>query len=99
MSVAIVQAPDRESAHVHKVVLEEVLELSLSGRVCEVSNIQSPTLGRTGDDSLVLRGVDRLVTAGANGGALGGGGGLVEGGVCHLGGGSFDGHGIDKVAG
>jgi hypothetical protein len=78
--------------HVHKVVLEEVLQLSLGGRVGEVSNVQSPTLSGAGDNGLVLGRVDRLVTAGANGGALGGGSGLGKGGVCHLGGGSFDGH-------
>ena len=79
--------------NLHKVVLEEVLQLSLSGRVCEVSDIQSPALGRAGDDSLVLRGVDWLVTASTNTGALGGVGGLVQGSGCHLGSGSVDGHG------
>ena len=58
--------------HVHKVVLEEVLQLSLGGRVGEVSDIQSPTLSGAGDNGLVLGRVDRLVAAGANGGGLGG---------------------------
>ena len=82
--------------NLHKVVLEEVLQLSLGGRVGEVSNVQSPTLSGAGDNGLVLRRVDRLVTAGANGGALGGGSRLVESSVCHLGGGSFDGHVDDR---
>lgn len=82
--------------NLHKVVLEEVLQLSLGGRVGEVSNVQSPTLSGAGDDGLVLRRVDRLVAAGANRGAFSGGAGLVEGGVCHLGGGSFDGHVDDR---
>lgn len=81
-----------EVLHIHKVVLEEVLQLSLGGRVGEVSNVQSPTLSGAGDHGLVLGRVDRLVSAGADGGALSGGSGLLEGGVCHLGGGSFDGH-------
>ena len=81
--------------YVHKVLLEEFLQLSLGGRVREVSDVQSPALGGTGDDGLVLRGVDGLVAAGPNAGAFGGAGRLVEGGVCHLGGGSFDRHSSD----
>lgn len=79
--------------NIHKVVLEEVLQLSLSGRVSEVSNVKSPALGGAGNDGLILAGVDGLVAAGANGGAFSGGRWLVEGGGCHLGGGSFDRHG------
>ena len=77
----------------HKIVLEELLQLSLSGRVREVSNVQSATLSSAGDDSLVLGGVDGLVTAGTNSGAFGRVGGLGEGGVGHLASGSVDGHG------
>ena len=79
--------------HLHKIVLEELLQLSLSGRVREVSNVQSATLSSAGDDSLVLGGVDGLVTAGTNGSAFGSVGGLGEGGVGHLASGSVDGHG------
>ena len=50
----------------HKVVLEEILQLSLSGRIGEVSNVESSTLGGAGDDGLVLRGVDGLVAAGSD---------------------------------
>lgn len=77
---------------VHKVVLEEILQLSLGGRVSEVSDIQSPSLSGAGDDGLVLRGIDGLVAASSDAGALGGGRGLVEGGVGHLGSGRFNGH-------
>lgn len=63
--------------HLHKVVLEEVLQLPLGGRVCEVSNVESPTLGGAGQDSLVLGG------SGLGGGVLGG---VVEGRGGHLGG-------------
>lgn len=81
----------------HKVVLEEILQLSLSGRVGEVSNVESSTLGGAGNDGVVLRGVDGLVATSTDRCALGSRGGLVEGSVCHLGGGSFDGH--DDVCG
>jgi hypothetical protein len=57
--------------HVHRVVLKEVLQLLLGGRVREVSDEQSPALNGTGDSGLAL-GFDRPVAAGANGGDLGG---------------------------
>ena len=57
--------------HVHKVVLKEVLQLSLGGRVREISNVQYPALSGAGDSGLVL-GLDRSVAAGDNGGGLGG---------------------------
>ena len=76
--------------HLHQVVLEELLQLSLGGRVREVPNVESPTLGGAGDDGLVLGGVDGLVAAGADAGAFGGASGLVEGGVGHLGGDAID---------
>jgi hypothetical protein len=63
--------------HVHKVVLEEFLQLPLGGRVSEISNVESPSLSSAGQDRLVL-----------GGGGLGAGGlsSLVEGGSGHLGG-------------
>lgn len=85
----------KEKNDLHKVVLEEVLQLSLSGRISEVSNVKSSALSSACDDSLVLRCVDGLVGAGSNASTFGGSGGLVEGSVCHLGGGSFDGHDED----
>jgi hypothetical protein len=86
--------------HVHKVVLEEILQLSLGGRVGEVSNVQSPALSGRRNDSLVLAGIDGLVAAGAHGGALGGGGRLVEGRGGHLGRGSVNGgHGAGRSMG
>lgn len=68
--------------YAHKVVLEEVLQLPLGGRVREVSNIQSPSLGGAGQDSIVL----------GCGGLLGasGLGVVVEGGGGHLGGNTVD---------
>lgn len=83
--------------NLHQVVLEELLQLSLGGRVREVSNVQSPALGSTGNDCLVLGGVDGLVTTGTDAGALGRGRRLADGGVGHLGGGSFDGHGNGRL--
>lgn len=71
--------------NVHKVVLEELLQLSLGGRIGEVSDVQSPSLCGTGDDGLILRSVDGAVSASADAGALGSAGGLGEGGVGHLG--------------
>lgn len=76
--------------HLHQVVLEELLQLSLGGRVREVPNVESPTLGGAGDNGLVLGGVDGLVAASADAGALGSAGGLGEGSVGHLGGGAID---------
>jgi len=58
--------PRKQQSNAHKVVLEEVLQLSLSGRIGEVSNVESSTLGGAGDDGLVLRGVDGLVAAGSD---------------------------------
>lgn len=72
--------------HSHKVVLEEVLQLPLGGRVREVSNVKSPSLGGAGTDSLVL-GCGGLLGAGA---LSGGRSVVVEGGVGHLGGDLFD---------
>jgi len=74
----------RSCQHVHKVVLEEVLQLSLGGRVREVSNVQSPALGGAGNDGLVLAGIDGLAAAGTNTRSFGGAGGLVDGGLGHL---------------
>lgn len=79
--------------NVHEVVLEKVLQLPLGGRIGEVSNVKSPTLCSTLDDSFILRSVDGLVTSSADGGTLGGGGWLREGSGCHLGGGTVDGSG------
>ena len=85
------------TVYIHEVLLEELLQLSLSGRVREVSDVQSPSLSRAGDDSLVLRSVDWLVAASSNTSALGGVGGLVEVGVCHLAGDSVDGHVVGRL--
>jgi hypothetical protein len=68
-------------AHLHKVVLEEVLQLPLGGRVREVSNVESPTLGGAGQDSLVL---------GCRGLGASGLVGVVEGRSGHLGGNTVD---------
>lgn len=67
--------------HLHKVVLEEILQLPLGGRVREVSNVKSPSLGGAGQDSLVLGG------CGLGSGGLGG---VFEGGGGHLGGDTVD---------
>lgn len=83
---------ERSEGDVHKVILEEVLQLSLGGRVSEVSNVKSSTLSSAGDDCFVLSSVDGFVASSSDAGAFGCGCGLVEGSVCHLGGGSFDGH-------
>jgi hypothetical protein len=63
--------------HLHKVVLEEFLQLPLGGRVSEVPNVESPSLSGAGQDRLVLGG-SRL--------GAGGFSGVVEGGSGHLGG-------------
>jgi hypothetical protein len=73
----------RHRGHLHQVVLEEFLQLPLVGRVREVSNIESPTLGGACTDGLLLGG-GRLLGAGALVG-----GSVVEGGVGHLGGDLF----------
>lgn len=70
--------------HLHKVVLEEVLQFPLGGRICEVSNVKSPTLGGAGKNSIVL-GCGGL---GASG--LGVVVGVVEGGGGQLGGNTVD---------
>jgi hypothetical protein len=71
--------------HVHQVVLEEVLQLPLVGRIREVSNVKSPALGGARTHSLVLGG------RGLRGaGALRGGSRVVEGGGGHLGGDTVD---------
>lgn len=82
----------------HQVVFEELLQLPLGGRIREVPNIESPTLSRTGNDSLVLSCIDGLVASSANVGAFGCAGGLVEGGVCHLGGNAIDRSGHDYLS-
>lgn len=76
----------REGMYAHQVVLEEVLQLPLGGRICEVSNVKSPALGGARTDSLVL-GCGGLLSAGV---ALGGGSVVVEGGVGQLGGGTVN---------
>ena len=76
--------------HLHQVVLEEILQPSLRGRISEVSNVKSSTFSSAGDNSLILRGVDRL--ASSEGVGTFSVCWLVKGSVCHLGGGSFDGH-------
>ena len=85
----------RGGKSIHKIILEELLQLSLSGRIGEVSNVQSPALSGTGNDGLVLGGIDRLVTTSADAGALGGTGGLVEGSIGHLGSRRFNGHVVE----
>lgn len=40
--------------HIHQVVLEEILQLPLGGRVREVPDVKSPTLSSAGKDSLIL---------------------------------------------
>ncbi len=79
------------SVDLHKVVLEELLQLPLRGRIREVPDIKPPTLSRTLNDSLVLRSVAKFVSSSTNGGAFSFGSVFVEGGVCHLGGGTVDG--------
>jgi hypothetical protein len=74
--------------HVHQIVLEEVLQLPLVGRISEVSNVKSPALGGARTDSLILGGGGLL-----GAGALRGGSGVVEGGGGHLGGDTVDGSG------
>lgn len=70
-------------ANSHEVVLEELLQLPLGGRVGEVPDVESPALGSAGDDCLILGSAGGLV-------ALRSGGRLVEGGVCQLGGNALD---------
>ena len=82
-------------ANSHKVLLEEFLQLSLSGRVREVSDVESPPLSGASDDSLILGCVDGLVAASADASALGSAGGLGEGGVGHLGSSRVNGHGVE----
>lgn len=77
--------------YVHQVVLEEILQFPLSGRIGEVSDIKSSTLRSTLDDGLVLRGIDWLVATGANRGAFSGASRFGEGSGCHLGGSTVDG--------
>lgn len=93
-SVTALSMPRAASANIHKVVLKELLQLSLGGRVSEVSNVKSPALSGAGDDGLVLRGVDRLVAASTDAGAFSGAGRLMEGGVRRLGGGSVGRHSL-----
>lgn len=80
-----------DGAHIHQVVLEEVLQLPLGGRICEVSNVKSPALGGARTHSLVL-GCGGLLGAGAlrRGGSGCGSGVVGEGGGGHLGGDTVD---------
>lgn len=74
---------------IHKIILEEVLQLSLSGRVREVPNVEPPAFSSRRSDSLILGGARGVV---ASRRTLGGRGiGQASGG--HLGSGSFNGHG------
>ena len=67
--------------YIHQVVLEEVLQLPLGGRISEVPNVESPTLSGAGKDSLVLG------CGGLGAGVLCS---IVEGGSGHLGGDTVD---------
>lgn len=66
--------------HIHQIVLEEVLQLPLGGRISEVPDIKSPALSSAGKDRLVLGG----------GGLSASGLAVVEGGSGHLGGNTVD---------
>ena len=55
------------SDDLHEEALEEVLEIPLSGRVREVSNVQTTTFSCTGDNGLVLRGVGGFAASGVVG--------------------------------
>jgi hypothetical protein len=71
-------SPKEAKQNLHQVVLEEVLQLPLGGRICEVPNVKSSTLGCACNDSLVI------------GGRLFGGRIFVEGSVCQIGGNIID---------
>lgn len=81
--------------HVHQIVLEEVLQLPLVGRVREVSNVKSPALGGACTDSLILGGGGLLGAGALRSWGGGSGSSVVEGGGGHLGGDTVDwgGHG------
>ncbi len=51
-----------EGTNLHKVALEEFLQFPLRGRVREIPDVESTTLRSAGQNCLVLRGVDGLVT-------------------------------------
>lgn len=54
--------------YLHKVSLEEVLQLPLSCRIREVADVQAATFGSTGEDGIVGRlGVVSLVVASEGG--------------------------------
>jgi hypothetical protein len=73
--------------HLHQVVLEEVLQLPLGGRVREVSNVESPALSGARTHGLIVGGRGLLST-----GILRVGRSVVvgEGGGGHLGGDTVD---------
>lgn len=73
--------PDDEDVmeDLHQVVLEELLQLLLGGRVREIPNVKSPTLSGTGNDGFILGSIDMIAV-----GLFDGGGGG------HLGGNTFD---------
>jgi hypothetical protein len=71
--------PGDGEKNLHQIVLEELLQLPLGGRISEVPNIKSPTLSCTGDDGLVFG--RRLGISWV---------GIGESSVCHLGGDTID---------
>ena len=78
--------------YLHLVVLEEFFQLSLGGRISEVSDVQSPPFGSAGENSLILRRINGLISTSTDGGALGSAGGFGKGSGGHLGSNTFDGH-------
>ncbi len=51
-------------SNLHRVAGEEFLEIPLSGRVCEVPNIETTPFSCTGNNSLVFGGVGGLAACG-----------------------------------
>ena len=71
--------------NLHQEVLEELLQLPLSRRVGEVTNIESSTFGRTSQAGIIFFGTVRLVLVGS------GVGRIRDGGISHSGGDFIDG--------
>jgi hypothetical protein len=92
VSFTLLRHAEKTGSTLHQVVLEELLQLPLGGRVREVSNVKSPALSGARTHSLVL-GCGGLLSASALRGGGGGGGGssvVGEGGGGHLGGDTVD---------
>ena len=59
---------------IHRVSVEEGLEVPLSGRIREVPYVEATSFGRCSNDSFILCSVDRLAAGGSSTGFLDGGG-------------------------